>query len=93
MGYCPWLVSCILIRLNPRMCWDREKKRLMQRLGRRICPGTVFDCGHGTKVTFKFTPWQFQVAWWLRWQALTAEALIRFHDGAKSFLLYGLLWL
>ena len=43
------------------------KKCLMQRIGRRICPGSVFDCGYGTKVTFKFTVWQCQVAWWLRW--------------------------
>ena len=38
MGCCSWLVSCRLIRLNPRAWWGREKC-LAQRLRRAMCPG------------------------------------------------------
>ena len=53
MGYFSWLVSCRLIRLNPRAWWGREKY-LVQGLSRGICPESVLDCGSGIKLTVQF---------------------------------------
>ena len=38
MGYCPWLVSCTLIRLDARTRWD-SAKWVARRLLSSMCPG------------------------------------------------------
>ena len=41
----------------------QRKKCLVQRMGRRICPGSVLDCGCGIKLTVKFPTCQCWIAW------------------------------
>ena len=84
MGYCSWLVSCRLIRLNPRAWWGREKC-LAQRLERAMHPGWVLGCGNRNKQKSEIPEISATLAWWLRQRAYTTEALVRSHKGAKCF--------